>query len=263
MFNFFKREDEHVFKKLRIFNLVMGFFHLIQAIAMLLLSNNFKLPITTSYLDFNIAAKSITSVTEKVYELRIGPIVALFLLLSAIAHFLIATPGIYEWYVENLKRKINFIRWYEYALSSSFMIVVIAMLCGMYDLSSLILIFTLNGIMNLFGLMMELHNQTTKRTNWTAYIFGCVAGIVPWIVIAMYFYGAVLNVDTAIPSFVYGILISLFLFFNIFAVNMFLQYKKVGPWKDYLFGEKMYIILSLVAKSLLAWQVFSGTLRPS
>ena len=52
------------------------------------------------------------------------------------------------------------------------------------------------------------------------------------------------------------------IFFNIFALNMFLQYKKVGKWKDYLHGERAYIILSLVAKSALAWQVFVGTLRP-
>ena len=142
------------------------------------------------------------------------------------------------------------------------MIVVISMLVGMYDLSSLILIFTLNATMNLFGLMMELHNQTTDKTNWTAFIFGCIAGIVPWIVIAMYFMGAVGQYASSIPTFVYGILLSIFLFFNIFAVNMFLQYKKVGPWRDYLFGERVYIVLSLVAKTLLAWQIWSGTMRP-
>jgi len=51
-------------------------------------------------------------------------------------------------------------------------------------------------------------------------------------------------------------------FFNVFAVNMLLQYKKVGLWKNYIFGEAMYILLSLLAKSALAWQVFGGTLRP-
>jgi hypothetical protein len=34
----------------------------------------------------------------------------------------------------------------------------------------------------------------------------------------------------------------------------------VGPWRDYLFGEKVYIILSLTAKALLAWQVFANVL---
>jgi hypothetical protein len=43
---------------------------------------------------------------------------------------------------------------------------------------------------------------------------------------------------------------------------MYLQYKKVGRWKDYLFGERMYIVLSLVAKTVLAWQIFAGTLAP-
>ena len=37
---------------------------------------------------------------------------------------------------------------------------------------------------------------------------------------------------------------------------MILQYKKGGPWKDYLYGERAYIILSLLAKTTLAWLIF-------
>lgn len=229
---------------------------------MLLVSKDFQIPLTTTFLDFNIQARTVLPVTQEVLKLNLGHFIAIFLFLSAFFHFLIILPGINEWYVKNIKRKINYLRWYEYALSSSVMIVAIAILCGMFDLPSLILIFALNATMNLFGLMMELHNQTTDKTNWTSYIFGCIAGIVPWIAVGMYFYGAVQSVSTNIPSFVYAILASIFIFFNIFALNMFLQYKKVGPWKNYIFGERMYIILSLVAKSALAWQIFSGTLRP-
>jgi hypothetical protein len=43
---------------------------------------------------------------------------------------------------------------------------------------------------------------------------------------------------------------------------MYLQYKKVGKWSDYLYGEQVYIILSLVAKSALAWQVYAGVFQP-
>ena len=132
----------------------------------------------------------------------------------------------------------------------------------MYDVPSLILLFSLNAMMNLFGLLMEVHNQTTERTNWLSYSFGTLAGIVPWITIVMYLVGAAQSVDTSPPDFVYAIIASIFVFFNIFAVNMLLQYKKVGPWKDYLFGERMYIVLSLVAKTALAWQIFAGTLAP-
>ena len=33
------------------------------------------------------------------------------------------------------------------------------------------------------------------------------------------------------PGFVYGIFFSIFVAFNIFAINMFLQYKAIGPWR--------------------------------
>ena len=83
-----------------------------------------------------------------------------------------------------------------------------------------------------------------------------------WIVIAVYFYVPLSGEGPKPPDFVYAIVPTLFVFFNIFALNMFLKYKKVGRWKDYLFGERMYIVLSLLAKTLLAWQIFAGTLAP-
>lgn len=260
-------EGENKFRNLRVFNIVMGVFHLIQGTLMVALSNDFRLTLTTSFWDTTVdsGGENFTaeSVTENLIDIQLGPAVALFLFLSAAAHFLIASPLFYNWYVENLKGGINYARWYEYALSSSVMIVLIAMLSGVLDAPSLILLFTLNAMMILFGLLMELHNQTTEKTNWTSFIYGCIAGIVPWIIIAWYFIAAITDFEgpNPVPDFVYGILISLFITFNVFAINMFLQYKKVGPWKNYLFGETMYIVLSLFAKSILAWQVFSGTLR--
>ncbi len=248
-------------KKLRSFNLFMGFFHLVQGVLMVMLSNDFKLPLTTSYIEFNAQTQTLAPVIEEITKLPLGVMVAGFLFMSATAHFLLSVPGIYEWYTSNLKKGVNYGRWIEYSFSSSWMVVLIAMLTGVYDLSTLILIFGVNAMMILFGWMMELHNQSTKKTDWTSFIFGSIAGIFPWIVIALYLFNAGEGENKA-PDFVYWIFFSIFLFFNSFAVNMVLQYKKVGKWKDYLFGEKVYIFMSLIAKSLLAWQVFAGTLRP-
>lgn len=239
----------------------MGILHFIQAGLMLLLSNQFSLPVNTNYIYFNEFTQSLEPVVKTVINLRIGPLVALFLLISSFAHFTLTLPRIYEWYVKNLQKGINYARWVEYSISSSLMIVIIAMLTGMYDLSSLILIFTLNAMMILFGMIMEVHNQTTKKTNWLSFIFGCIAGAVPWLTIALYLYGAG-GRKQGPPDFVYVIFFTIFLFFNSFAVNMVLQYKEVGKWNDYVFGEKVYILMSLIAKSALAWQVFAGTLRP-
>jgi hypothetical protein len=249
------------FKRLRLYNVFMGLLHLAQAVIILVLSNSFSLPVTTSYLVFDEALGRLWPETNTLVELPLGMMVAVFLLLSAAAHFIIALPA-FGWYDDNLRKGINYARWYEYSLSASLMIVLIAMLCGVYDLGALVMAFALTAVMNLCGLVMEVHNQTTARTNWAAYIVGCVAGIAPWIVIGVYFFGSLSTAGGGVPTFVYFILPTLFVFFFSFALNMALQCRKAGPWRDYLFGEKAYILLSLVAKSALAWQVFAGTLRP-
>jgi hypothetical protein len=254
-------DNEMKFARLRRFNAVMGLLHLLQAILMIVLSNDTTYPIYTNFLTFNAQAEALLPQPKLFFDLRFGPAVAAFLLLSAIAHGILSTVG-YGWYVRVLKKGMNPLRFYEYALSSSLMIVLIGLLVGVWDLGALIAMFGLNAAMNFFGLLMELHNQTTEKTNWTAYIFGVFAGIIPWIIIAWYFIGSVSSSDAKPPGFVYAIVPTLFVFFNIFAVNMVLQYKKVGPWKDYLFGERVYIILSLTAKTALAWQIFAGTLAP-
>jgi hypothetical protein len=254
--------EDRTYRRLRIFNALMGLLHLLQGGAMLALANSTTFPLRTTFLNSSGPPGSgAETVTRTVFDIRLAPMIAAFLLISSIAHFLLASPGVFPWYVKNLKRHINYVRWYEYAVSSSVMIVVIAVLSGVFDLPTLVLLFSLNATMIFFGLMMELHNQTTPKTNWTSFVMGCFAGGVPWVIVIWYFVGAVLTSHEGnVPGFVYGIIASLFVFFNIFAVNMFLQYKKVGPWRDYLFGERGYIVLSLFAKSALAWQVFFGTL---
>jgi Heliorhodopsin len=243
---------------LRRWNASMGALHLVQAVIIIAIASSFSLPVTTSFLQLSPATDKLVPVPEELTRLQIGPLVAAFLLLSALAHGLLSSPWLHGWYERNVSRGINPARWIEYSLSSSLMMVVIAMLVGIYDVVSLLAIFAVNATMILFGWLMELHNQTTERTNWTAYWFGCFAGAVPWIAVAIYLAGG-----GQAPAFVYAIFVSLFVFFNIFAVNMLLQYRRVGRWRDYLYGERVYMLLSLVAKSLLAWQVFAGTLQPA
>lgn len=248
------------YKSLRKFNLIAAGLHFLQGIAILLISKGFAVPVTGSYLVFNKGTGHLDPTDTTLFHVQLPWLVAAFFFLSALAHFIVAT--IYnKRYNRNLKLGINKARWLEYALSASVMMIAIAMLVGIYDAASLFMIFLLISTMNLMGLMMEVHNQTTQRTNWLSFLIGCRVGLAPWIVVAFYMWLGAHNGSRA-PAFVYWIFVSIFVFFSCFAVNMILQYKKIGPWKDYLYGERVYIILSLVAKSLLAWQVFAGTLRP-
>ena len=253
--------------KLRRFNLIMGFLHFVQGVFMIIVTfivdtPGETYPVYSNYLTFNRELGGLVANPQKLLDIPLGIGVAIFLLLSAAAHFSLATFG-FKWYEKVLKKGMNPVRFYEYALSSSLMIVLIGLLVGVNDIGAIILAFTVNASMNLFGLMMEYHNQHTTKVNWLSFIFGCIAGIAPWIVVFLYFIGAVNSGDAKPPAFVYAIIPTLFVFFNIFALNMFLQYKKVGKWKDYLYGERVYIVLSLAAKTTLAWLIFSGIFAPS
>jgi hypothetical protein len=254
-------------QKLKRFNLIMGAFHLVQGVVMVFLATSviqkiaeFQPMINQNYLTFNTATKSLELTSRSLFELPFGIMVASFLLISAIAHALIALKS--KVYFRDLQLGINKFRWFEYALSSSVMIVLIATLFGIYDIASLILIFIVNATMNLFGLLMEQLNSGAekKKVNWGPFIWGSIAGIAPWIAILLYMFGT--GSFDRVPWFVWAIVGTYFVAFNTFPINMILQYKRVGKWANYLFGERVYIILSLAAKSLLAWLVLFGAMQP-
>jgi hypothetical protein len=254
------------FKSLRKFNITMGIFHLVQGIIMLFIALNvdkviaFKPHIWSYFLKFDINSMELVTNAKILFDLPFGILVSLFLFISALFHFIISSNKYNAVYNKQLDNHINQFRWYEYSLSSSLMIVLIAVLFGIYDIGALILIFGLNASMNLFGLLMEKMNQANKKIDWLAFIYGSIAGIIPWIVIIMYAFG---NANPSeVPWFVYAIFISYLIFFNLFPINMILQYKKIGKWSNYLYGERTYIILSLIAKSILAWLVFFGVMQP-
>lgn len=251
-------DEERKFTRLRFYNALMGSFHLIQGAVIVALSNDFALPVTASFMAG--PPGTLPGAPRVLFEVRLGFAVAAFLFMSAVAHFIIASPGVFPWYVRNLQRTRNYARWIEYAFSSSLMVVLIGMLPGVFDVAAIIAVFGVNASMLLFGLLME-HYEEPGSPNWMPFIFGCVTGIVPWLALGVYLWSPGSAAEP--PAFVYAIFASMFIFFNSFAINMVLQYKKVGPWRDYLFGEGVYVLLSLTAKSLLAWLVFANTLVPT
>ena len=248
--------EERGLGRLRLYNAGMGLLHAVQGIAVLLLSNDFALPVTIGFLQ-GPPGSELTP--DTLFELPIGPAVAAFLFLAALDHALLAAPGAHRRYERNLARERNPARWYEYAFSASLMVVLIAMLTGIADAAALVAIFGANAAMILFGLAMEDANEPGRPTRWRPFVYGSLVGAVPWLAIALQL-GYSEAQTGEVPTFVYAIFVSLFLLFFSFAVNMALQYARVGPWRSYLVGERGYLVLSLVAKSALAWQVFGSTL---
>lgn len=243
--------------RLRRFNLIAGIFHLLQMIAVISLANDFSLPVNATYMSGPPGSTFAAPIT--ILSVLVGPAVALFLGISALAHFIVASPQFFPRYAAGLAAKRNNFRWIEYSVSSSVMIVLISQICGITDVTALLAIFGVNASMILFGWLQEKYAQPGNG-EWLPFIFGCITGIVPWIAVALYVIAPGSSSDVSAPGFVYGIVISLFAFFNSFAAVQLMQYRGRGKWSNYLRGERVYIVLSLVAKSALAWQIFAGTL---
>lgn len=289
-----QQESKQLFR----WNAIMGTLHFIQGIFMWVVSNDLTRPLIWNLPAPEIGERYAILTPETWLNLDLGKTIAVFLLASAVAHYITILPKVFPWYLEKLSKHQNLIRWWEYGISSSLMVVVIAALCNITDAATMILLFSINTCMNFFGAMMEKHNSALKEhaknyeelsitmgnkkldmqksikssyiTDWTSFWYGIFAGVIPWVIMGVYFFitFARLNGLDSLPQQVKDILSTvqwvfpiLFVFFNFFAINMYLQYKRTGKWKDYLWGEKVYIILSLLAKSFLAWFIWAGTME--
>ena len=237
-------------------NAAMATVHAVQAALMLALSNSRSLPVTGVFANGQPGQPNRPLEIDHLFSYRLGWAVAGFEVISALAHAVVVTPWGRRRYIAELEHHRNRFRWVEYSLSASLMVVIIAGLTGVTDIAALLALFGINASMILFGWLMETTNAPPAKVSWTPFAFGCLAGIVPWAAIVIYLIGA----GSTVPKFVYGIFVSLFVFFNCFAIVQLLQYQARGRWTNYLVGERTYIWLSLIAKSLLAWQVFVNVL---
>ena len=238
---------------LRRWNYGLTALHALQALLVAVLASGFTIDVTSSFPTGPPGAAP--PAPEVLFSVCIGLAIVAFLSLAAIDHLLTATVArrVYE---GDLRRGINRFRWVEYSLSATLMVILIGFYTGLTSINTIIAIAGANIAMILFGWLQERMNPPGRsETTMMPFWMGTIVGLAPWIAILVNVVGA----DT-VPGFVYGILVAQFVFFFSFGLNQWLQYSGVGPWRDYAFGEKSYLVLSLVAKSVLAWQIFGGSL---
>lgn len=240
-------------KRLRIWNLALTVLHAAQAVVVLVLASDFAITVTSSFPAG--PPGSPVQAPEALFDVRIGAAIAVFLGLAALDHLLTSTVFRAR-YETDLRGGINRFRWLEYSLSSTLMVLLVSFYAGITGIAAIIGIIGANVAMILFGWLQEKMNPPGREsTTMMPFWFGTLAGLAPWVAITVNLVGA-----ETVPDFVYGIFVSLFVFFMSFAANQWLQYRQIGPWRSYAFGETAYLVLSLAAKSALAWQIFAGSL---
>ena len=238
---------------LRRWNLGLTALHAVQAALILALSGDFVIEVVSAFPEGPPGTR--VPEAESLFDVRIGAAIALFLALAAIDHLLTATVA-RRTYEADLRSGINRFRWVEYSVSATVMVLLIGFYSGITNITTVIAVAGANVAMILFGWLQERMNPPGRvTTTMLPFWFGTIAGIAPWIAIAVQIIGS-----ETVPGFVYGIVFAQFVLFFSFGLNQWLQYRGFGKWSDYVYGEKAYLVLSLVAKSLLAWQIYFPSL---
>lgn len=235
----------HAATRFRSANAGLAVTHLVQAVLVLLVAG-----------DVSIAINDQTGARERMplLEVSVGVLMAAYFVAAALNHGLSATL-LRRTYEAELAAGRNRIRWAEFAVSAPILMLLIALYTGVTNVAPLLVIGAATIVMIVCGWMQESLNPPGRRTTtMVPFWSGVLAALVPWSIVAAHLIDAPSDQD-----FVVSIFLSLFILWACFGVNQWLQYHQVGPWSDHYYGEQTYLVLSLVAKSALAWQIVAGS----
>jgi hypothetical protein len=203
----------------------------------------------------------------KIWDIRasfLKMLVVVFFLFTALFHIIYASDvfgtGIYTQMITNSN---NYIRWIEYAISSTIMTFLIAIVSGVKSFEVVVLLLLMNVAMILCGQVIE-----------ASYSFNVkfIATLIGWIllggIVLIFFSSFFITLNEAkqqgfsVPSWVYAIIFPLVLWYSSFGIVSLLQAFRNRTPKNYTKYEKAYIMLSLFSKVNLGIAIAFGLTRP-
>lgn len=180
-----------------------------------------------------------------------------FLLLAGLDHLVAATCRRAAVSQQVLLQRRNPQRWLQYAFSASLMHIHIALLCGSLLLHDHLLLFALSVGTMVCGYLIE-----EKPQGQSPFWLGSALFLVVWLHLSCHF--ATVATKSSAPLFVWSIFFGVLQIEGLFAVHAYLSSCRTTAywlWRTPFGVEIGYAVLSLVAKQLLAWIHFSGSLN--
>jgi len=267
----------------KVVNAIAAIFHLVQAIVLIFVvttqSLDRSVPLQEQYTNWipeskqdknanytiqldDMALDLATVPTKSDFSIGWGVIV--FFLLSGVFQSV-------NWFRKEYdEEKTNPLRFIEYSISASIMLVLIALVNGIFDQSIIVLLAVSCAACQLCGLVSEqllhlykVHKNDTDLSNhlkvlaWVAHITGWLLILTAYAIIFRYYDISNRNSDGQAPEFVTIIVISIFVLFSSFGVVQLLEMTETI---EYDIAELVYVCLSLTAKSLLGWIIFANVL---
>lgn len=246
-------------------HLVFSVVYLVQLVILVILGGKSWIPITTNYLAYDSLLSSggqvvHTAGTSRLFDLNIAWVLILMLCVSVISHILFATTYKNR-YLAELKSGGQITNWVLYGVISSFVILVLALLSGVFDLSSLILIVSVNLFASAFGIISYSQTKGGKELHWFTQLNAIKASLLPWIIILIYIWGTFVYGGNSINAYVYWLYLSVIFMQGCYMYVLNKTNKKQGKFKEIFYSTKILFAILLVMQALVVWQVFLSALK--
>lgn len=257
-----KRVTKEGLKRL---NLTIGGLYLLQGLAIILLAKSTKGLglVSTNYLTqdpvaSDSAGHNVLSVAgHHLFDLNIGYVLAAALIVSAIAHLLFATRRRRN-YEAGLGKFINYGRWTDYAFSLSLIVIAIALSVGASELVALVLLAASAIVFCLSANLLEA-NSSRESLKWSGRT-GLAAGIAIVLSILLYVWSSYIY-GTSLSLLVYLAVALVIVYLGVLYTYAFTNVAKNANAKGFLMAERNYSLVSLIAKSAVAWSLYTAVLR--
>ncbi len=240
--------------QLRMLTVLTALVSVAGAVAAGLLMNNTSYQFVTGFLTRDeLASKTVTVFAPAVHvlaEVELRWIVVFIMTLSAIVPLLILTR-LKNRYQENLRQRVNLLRWIDMAVVSALIVETIALLSGVNDVMTLKLVGGLVAITCLLDWLSEKHHARQSTTGRGVFILSVVTGTLPWLLIAVYAVATPVYGMVRLPWFVYALYAATGIGFIGYCLNNW-RYLKAGTGADYEKTERNYLQLGLFVKLAFA-----------
>ncbi len=245
----------------RTWNMLFAGVYVLQAVVLLVLAKAYSVSVNVLFLNSDslqshVTGQSVVSLaTHRLFDVNLVWVLLLMLVAAAIVHGLAATK-LRKCYDDDMKRGVNTFRAVEGAVSTALMMIAVGLVVGLRDIAALVLVAGVTVAMYVLAFVL----QSQKAHRYVTYIVASKLGGLAWLAMGIYLFAAC-TYGAAPSTFVWWMFGSLFVLFLAGVANMYLQYRKIGVWKNYLLGERLFLVIGLVAKTALVWQIFAGLLR--
>ena len=174
--------------------------------------------------------------------------------LTALFHFIVfALKKYYKSAIEETQN--NYLRWIEYGITATTMVIVIGFSVGVKTTSTFVLASIMSVVLMALGFVNErCKNNKDKVANIVVSTMGFLL-LLGFYSIFFYSYADVKQNISEIPNVVTPIVVLEFLLFSCFGIVQMLY---LSDKIDYSQDEFGFVVLSFVSKVLLSWMLFIG-----